>query len=71
MPHAFHYGIRVQCYSEELNAEYVDKPSVWQYVEGGWCGLTFAWRKLWPNFGRFFNYGHVNTINIVELSILP
>ena len=51
---------------EELKVEYVDKPGVWQYIEGGWCGLTCVWRKLWPKFGRMFNYGHVDTTNIVE-----
>ena len=51
---------------EELKLEYVDKPSVWQYIEGGSCDLTCAWRKLWPKFGRLFNYGHVDTTNVVE-----
>ena len=53
-----------QC--EELKVEYANKPGVWQYIEGGWCGLTCVWRKLWPKFGRMFNYGHVDTTNIVE-----
>ena len=51
---------------EELGVEYADKPSVWQYIRGRWCGLTYVWRKLWPKFGRMFNYGHVDTTNIVE-----
>ena len=27
---------------EELKVEYVDKPDVWQYVEGEWCGITMS-----------------------------
>ena len=50
---------------EELKVEYADKPGVWQYI-GGWCGLTCVWRKLWLKFGRLFNYGYVDTTNIVE-----
>ena len=51
---------------EELKVEYVDKPGVWQYIEGGWCGTTCVWRNMWPKFGRLFNYGHVDTTNLVE-----
>ena len=28
--------------------------------------MTCVWRKLWPKFGRLFNYGHVDITNIVE-----
>ena len=48
-----------QC--EDLKVEYANKPGVWKYIEGRWCGLTCVWRKLWPKFGRMFNYGHVDT----------
>ena len=33
---------------------------------GGQCGLICVWRNLWPKFGRIFNYGHVDTTNLVE-----
>ena len=57
-------SFNVMC--EEVRQEYLDKPGVWQYIEGGWCGQTCVWRSLWPKFGRLFNYGHVDTTNLVE-----
>ena len=31
---------------EELKVEYVDKPGVYQYIEGGWFGLTCVSRNM-------------------------
>ena len=57
-------SFNVMC--EEVRQEYSDKPGVWQYIEGGWCGQTCVWRSLWPKFGRLFNYGHVDTAKILK-----
>ena len=51
---------------EKVRQEYSNKPRVWQYIEGGWCGQNCVWRSLWPKFSKLFNYEHVDTTNLVE-----
>ena len=51
---------------EEVRQEYSEKPGVWHYIEVGWCGQTCVWRILWPKLAKLFNYGHVDTTNLVE-----
>ncbi|XP_024531422.1 uncharacterized protein LOC112346522 isoform X1 [Selaginella moellendorffii] len=36
------------------------------YLEMGWLGSHCAWRRIWPTFGRLFEHGNVETINIVS-----
>ena len=64
--HALHYGNDLQCYVWGVKGAIRGHTHVWQYLEGGWCGMTCVWRNLWPKFGRLFNYGHVVTTNLVE-----
>ena len=51
---------------EEVMQESLDKHGACEYIEGEWDGLTYVWRNLWPKVGIFFNYGHVDTTNLVE-----
>ena len=46
--------------------EYNDFPLICNYIKKGWCEHACRWRKLWPKFGRLFNYRHVDTTNLVE-----
>lgn len=51
---------------ELLLQNYSTYPNVQRYVTNGWCGQDCPWRKRWPKYGRLFNYGNVDTTNLVE-----
>ena len=50
----------------EVMQEYKDKAELYNYIEGGWCGRISVWRKLEPKCQRLFEYGHVDTTNLVK-----
>ena len=49
-----------------LQAKYLAHPNIDRYVTNGWCSHDCMWRTRWPKFGRLFNYGNVDTTNLVE-----
>ena len=51
---------------EGLLQAYNTYPKVQKYVTNGWCGQDCPWRNRWPKYGRLFNYGNVDTTNLVE-----
>lgn len=51
---------------QELLYRYAAYENVQRYVTNGWCGHDCPWRRRWPKFGRLFNYGNVDTTNLVE-----
>jgi len=63
----------LECLTEaQFNIKYVEFKITWateklllNNVATGWAG-NCKWRGMWPHFKRFYEYGFVNTINLVE-----
>lgn len=51
---------------QDLLQNYATYTNVQRYVTNGWCGHDCPWRSRWPKYGRLFNYGNVDTTNLVE-----
>ncbi|MCO5583846.1 hypothetical protein L7F22_037761 [Adiantum nelumboides] len=49
-----------------LRQRYSSYGNIVRYVTNGWCGRDCMWRVCWPQFGRVFLHGNVDTINLVE-----
>jgi hypothetical protein len=52
---------------EEFKMTYVDERDVLNYVATGWPGIESQWRGMWPHYNRLYEYGFVNTTNLVEI----
>ncbi|MCO5557658.1 hypothetical protein L7F22_011226 [Adiantum nelumboides] len=49
-----------------LRQRYSSYGNIVRYVTNGWCGRDCMWRVCWPQFGRLFLHGNVDTTNLVE-----
>ncbi|MCO5559589.1 hypothetical protein L7F22_013190 [Adiantum nelumboides] len=46
-----------------LRQRYSSYDNIVRYVTNGWCGRDCMWRVRWPQFGRLFLHGNVDTTN--------